>query len=124
MLLGNGLHREHNPGGCRQGVLAQSHRRRTGVVGLTLHLNGETPLTNDALNDTNGVTTMLQHSPLLDVQLQKSRNCLIRTTGGCQCRPVAANALQIDINRLTIAGGIGRRLRRRRSGHALAADHR
>ena len=40
------------------------------MIGLPFHEDAETPLADDALDNTDRIATMLKHGPLFDVQFQ------------------------------------------------------
>ena len=44
------------------------------MVGLTLYMNAETSLPDDALNNANGIAPLLEYSTLLNMQFKKGCN--------------------------------------------------
>ena len=123
MLGSHGLNGKNKTRGRHEGVLSQPHRCGAGVVGLALHIDAEPTLTNHTLHDTNGITALLKNATLLNMQLQESGIGLIGASSRGQGGPMAADARQVVLNRLTIAGGKTLRVIGGRARQALAAHH-
>ena len=93
------------------------------MIGLALHTDAEPTLTNHTLHNTDSIAALLKHATLLNMQLQESRIGLIGAASRGQGGPMAADARQVVLNRLTIAGGKTLRVIGGRARQALAAHH-
>ena len=123
MTGGHGLDGKNKTRGRHEGVLSQPHRCGAGVIGLAPHIDAEATLTNNALHNTDGIAALLKNATLLNMQLQESGIGLIGASSRGQGGPMAADARQVVLNRLTIAGGITLRVIGGRARQALAAHH-
>ena len=106
MTGGHGLDGKNKTRGRHEGVLSQPHWCGAGVVGLTLHIDAEPTLTDNTLDNADGIAALLQNATLLNMQFQESGIGLIGASSRGQGRPMATDARQVVLNRLTIAGGI------------------
>ena len=123
MTRSHGLNGKNKARSRHKGILSKPHRGGAGVVGLALHIDAEPTLTNNALHNTDGIAALLKNATLLNMQLQKSGIGLIGAASRGQGGPMAADARQVVLNRLTVAGGITLRVIGGRARQALATHH-
>ena len=51
------------------------------MVRLTIHLDAEAALSHNTLHHTDGITTLLEHPSLFDMEFEECRTGIIRPTG-------------------------------------------
>jgi len=124
MLQGEGLDGQDHLRCRHQGILTLIHRRGAGVVRLTAHTDREAALANNALNNTNAVSTPLEHGALLHMQFDEGGDGVIAASGTGQPVPIPPETGQVALDRLTVTGGVIAGVSAGGAGHALAAHHR